>query len=188
MKRNTVIVFTVLGMLVLAGGCQSENAQAATTDVQEMDFVVTEPGKDASGEEMLRVKVTDTAEAKKQSSMDPVLMEAEDVFLNSIILAKGVHQREPVEPGTSFSVADGTKIYAILDVHNATEAPAELSVSWKLPASDREIGTTAVEAKPAKSWRTWSFTRWAKKVGVWEVIVRNANGDIIARAPFEVVE
>ena len=162
----------------------NDNAEA---DTQEM--VIDE--SEAAAEEADRaVEKSDDAVAASvpAGELQPEVMDGDGVKLNSIILAKGVDKREPVEPGTRFSVADGEKVYAIMDVNNPTDDATELTVSWKMPDSDREIGKTSLEVKSAKSWRTWSFTRWAKKTGTWEAIVRNADGDIIARAPFEIQE
>lgn len=137
------------------------------------------------------VEQHDTSAEKEESAKEsetPQILETDGVMLNSIILARGVDKREPVEPGTRFSMGDGQKIYVILDVKNETGEDAMLTVSWKMPESDREIGKTELTVKSAKSWRTWSFTRWAKKTGNWEAIVRDDAGEIIARAPFQIVE
>ena len=137
------------------------------------------------------VEQTDTSAENEKSMKEseaPQIVETDGVMLNSIILARGVDKREPVEPGIQFTMGDGQKIYVILDVKNETGEDAMLTVSWKMPESDREIGKTELTVKSAKSWRTWSFTRWAKKTGTWEAIVRNAEGEIIARAPFRIVE
>lgn len=128
------------------------------------------------------------AEGKVESGdMEPTIIDVEGVQINSIVLAKGVLKREPVEPGTQFAVTDGEKIFAIMDVKNETEEMAQMTVSWKMPGSDKEIGKTSLDIKPAKSYRTWSFTRWAKKSGQWQAVVRNANDEVIATAPFEIL-
>jgi hypothetical protein len=148
-----------------------------------------------SEEEMVideaEVEQNDTSAENEKSMKDseaPQIVKTDGVMLNSIILARGVDRREPVEPGTQFTMGDGQKIYVILDVKNETGEDAMLTVSWKMPESDREIGQTELTVKSAKSWRTWSFTRWAKKTGTWEAVVRDAAGEIIARAPFRIVE
>ena len=169
--------------------------KAAETDLEGHEMVIEEkeaiekgaPDK-AADEKAADVSGAGDAAAMGSGDLASEIMDAEGVKLNSIILAKGVSKREPVEPGTQFTMADGEKIYAILDVNNSTDDVAELFVSWKMPDSDKEIGKTSLNVKSAKKWRTWSFTRWAKKTGKWEAIVRNSDDEIIARAPFEIIE
>jgi hypothetical protein len=52
----------------------------------------------------------------------------------------------------------------------------------------REQGKVQVSVGPQKRWRTWAFTRTIEKPGKWEVLVRNTKGDVIGRAPFEVIK
>ncbi|MBN2344297.1 MAG: DUF2914 domain-containing protein [Deltaproteobacteria bacterium] len=170
-----------------AASAKSEKQDAEESDVQSAE---EEGSQDEKATEMMNVgeSEADAAASVAGNTFAPTINESEDLMLNSIILARGVDKREPVDAGTTFSVSEGEKIYAILDVKNSMEEDATLTVSWKMPGSEKEIGKTDLTAKPAKSWRTWSFTRWAKKAGTWEAIVRNANDEIIARAPFEVTE
>ncbi|MBN2719367.1 MAG: DUF2914 domain-containing protein [Deltaproteobacteria bacterium] len=175
----------------------SPKPEPANADTQEMVIEEEEAGRAENDNEADETKpvtgdLAGTEDAQdgtlSDGSMTPELIDVEGVKLNSIILAKGVDKREPVEPGTQFTLADGEKIYAIMDVSNTTEDASELTVSWKMPNGDKEIGKTSLDVKAAKSWRTWAFTRYAKKSGIWEAIVRNAEGEVIARAPFEIVE
>jgi hypothetical protein len=213
---TTLLVVGLLAIELSVVGC-SENdlkdtvgaEQSDRSDSREMEALPVQKGvvapevpdaipdaADDDGEEEMVIDETDVEQndtsAENEKSMKdseaPQIAETDGVMLNSIILARGVDKREPVEPGTQFTMGDGQKIYVILDVKNETGEDAMLTVSWKMPESDREIGKTELAVKSAKSWRTWSFTRWAKKTGTWEAIVRDAAGEIIARAPFKIVE
>ncbi|MBN2803707.1 MAG: DUF2914 domain-containing protein [Deltaproteobacteria bacterium] len=142
-----------------------------------------------SKEQTDTVKDSDEESVKSTNSVDEESMEtfiAEDgeVAVKSIVIANGLSEREPVDPGTSFVIGASEKIFAYLDVKNETEQEAVIYVSWKRPDRDKEFGKTELTVKPAKSWHTWSFTRNAKWEGRWEAIVTNSQEEIIARAPF----
>ena len=156
----------------------TESAKAEKSDAEKEAAKKTDEKNDDNA----------AADSPIDDALKSEIVETDGVMLNSIILARGVDKREPLEPGTRFTMGDGEKIYVILDVKNDTGEDATLTVSWKMPESDREVGKTELSVKSAKSWRTWSFTRWAKKIGKWEAVVRNASDEVIARAPFEVLE
>ncbi|UCH30342.1 MAG: DUF2914 domain-containing protein, partial [Myxococcales bacterium] len=47
-------------------------------------------------------------------------------------------------------------------------------------------GIELVIPASAPRWRTWAYTRYAKKPGLWRVEIRDVNGSLIAALPFEV--
>lgn len=146
-----------------------------------------EQAGDASGDTDENEDVTVGA---KTGDMALNLVESEDgIMVNELILARKMHKRsEKPEHQTQFSAEEGNKIVAIMDVKNPLEEPQAISVSWLMPDGKTEIGKTELEVTPSKGWWTSSRTRYAKKTGMWKAIVRNAEDQIIAEAPFEMVE
>lgn len=125
-----------------------------------------------------------------EPSFVPELFPGEGIRISRMVLARGVERtpkdRTPIEPGTTFEM-DGRKVYVFLEVDNPSETPGVLSVGWAPPENGREIGRVPVDVKAAKTWRTWAYNKYILKAGVWHAVVRNQKGDIIARAPFEMI-
>ncbi len=119
---------------------------------------------------------------------DVEIAETEGIGLKNLIVARGVEKRQPVEPGTSFSIVEGGRMYAIMDVKNPSRTENKVSVSW-IPVNGKwERGVVKVSIGAQMKWRTWAYTRAAKKAGKWIVLVRDSEGKIIGRAPFKMTE
>jgi hypothetical protein len=98
-------------------------------------------------------------------------------------------KREPVDPGHEFT-CDDRKVLAILDFENPSEEPAEdLQVGWIKPESDKEDNRVSLSVKTKKTYRTWAFNSYVnKKPGTWQVVIRDSDGTILARAAFVMQE
>ena len=101
------------------------------------------------------------------------------------VLAGGVKDREPVDPGTRFK-GGARKVYAFVEVENRGGAPAEIVVEFEPPGGGTPHGDVTLAVGPAARWRTWAYTRTASAAGSWTAVVKNKKGDVLARAPFEV--
>lgn len=102
-----------------------------------------------------------------------------------LVVAQGVRNREPVEPGTTFK-SDAGKIYAFVEVENRGRAPGEIVVEFEPPGGGDAHGDVTLAVGAAPRWRTWAYTRTAKVAGSWTAVVKNGKGDVLARAPFEI--
>jgi hypothetical protein len=120
----------------------------------------------------------------------PEIVDGAGMRIAKILLARGVQRsktsRTPVDPGTRFE-NDGRRIYVYLEVDNPDLETGHLSVGWIPPGNQREQGTVSVAIKAVKRWRTWAFNAYIGTPGVWHAVVRNRAGDVIARAPFEML-
>jgi hypothetical protein len=112
------------------------------------------------------------------------LVETDGVGLAELVIARGVSERKPVDPGQEFSLADGPKLYAVLLVSNPAREESELTVSWKRGADGQELGGVTLEVGAQPRWRTWAYHSYFKRPGSYSAIVRNAQGEVIGRAPF----
>lgn len=101
------------------------------------------------------------------------------------VLAGGVRNREPVDPGTSFK-AGAQKVYAFVEVENRAGAPDEILVEFEPPGGGAPHGDVTLAVGSSARWRTWAYTRTASTAGAWTAVVKNKKGDVLARAPFEV--
>lgn len=94
--------------------------------------------------------------------------------------------REPLGEKTSFKVGDSDKIYAFVEVENPTESESEVFVTFEPQGDGASQGQVSLHVGASPRWRTWAFTRNAKKAGQWAAVVRNAEGKVLAKTPFEV--
>jgi hypothetical protein len=112
-----------------------------------------------------------------------------EVTFRRVILCKGVKDREPVEPTSTFRREREGQIWVYLDAVNAGQADQNVTVTFEAvdrpgaaaPPVDLKIGTGA-------RWRTWAWATTWRSPGRYRVVVRDAEGRVLARAPFEVVE
>ncbi|MCP4679597.1 MAG: DUF2914 domain-containing protein [Deltaproteobacteria bacterium] len=118
---------------------------------------------------------------------EPQILETDGLELIELVVARGIEKRQPVGPGTSFEAGSFERIYAFMKVSNPSREASEVTVFWAPEGSDKERGKVNVSVGAQLRWRTWAYTRSVKKPGRYNVMVRNVDGDIIARAPFEIV-
>ncbi|AUX39396.1 hypothetical protein SOCE26_007870 [Sorangium cellulosum] len=109
-----------------------------------------------------------------------------ELKVKRLVLAEGVKDREPVEPGTTFRAPETERLYAFIEVENRGEVSGEVTVSFVPPDGGAPVGNVTLEVGTSPRWRTWAFTRGARKAGAWTAVVRSETGEELARAPFEV--
>lgn len=107
------------------------------------------------------------------------------ISVRRLVVAQGVRNREPVEPGTTFK-SDAGKIYAFVELENRGRDAGEIVVEFEPPGGGAPHGDVTLAVGAAPRWRTWAYTRTAKVAGSWTAVVKNKQGDVLARAPFEV--
>jgi hypothetical protein len=106
--------------------------------------------------------------------------------IKRLVLTEGVKDREPVEAKTSFSAADDSRIYAFVEVENPAAAESEITVTFEPASGGAARGNITLDVGASPRWRTWAFTRGARTTGAWTAVVRGPEGDVLAKAPFEV--
>ncbi|WP_438018059.1 DUF2914 domain-containing protein [Sorangium sp. So ce315] len=111
---------------------------------------------------------------------------AAELKVKRLVLAGGVKDREPVEPGTTFRAPETERLYAFLEIENRGDVEGEVTVSFVPPDGGAPVGNVTLGVGPSPRWRTWAFTRGARRVGEWTAVVRSEAGEELARAPFEV--
>lgn len=108
-----------------------------------------------------------------------------DVFVKRLVIAKGVTGREPTGAATSFEHGAHDRLYAFVEVGNRDQTPTELYVSFFHKESGKSQ-RVPIKIGAGARWRTWVFTRAAKKAGHWSASVKNAKGKVLASTSFEV--
>jgi len=102
-----------------------------------------------------------------------------------LVLARAIHQREPVDPASSFSAADAPHVYAFVEVDNPERAESEIFVTFEQDHGSSK-GLVRLRVGPSPRWRTWASSRAVHAPGDWIAVVRNAEGAVLAKAPFVV--
>ncbi|WP_437781472.1 DUF2914 domain-containing protein [Sorangium sp. So ce1097] len=111
---------------------------------------------------------------------------AAELKVKRLVLAGGVKDREPVAAGTTFRTPETERLYAFLEIENRSDVEGEVTVSFVPPDGGAPVGNVTLGVGPSPRWRTWAFTRGARRVGEWTAVVRSETGEELARAPFEV--
>ncbi|XYH99045.1 DUF2914 domain-containing protein [Sorangium sp. So ce1128] len=111
---------------------------------------------------------------------------AAELKVKRLVVAAGVKDREPVAPGTTFHAPETERLYAFIEIENRSEVEGEVTVAFVPPDGGAPVGNVTLGVGPSPRWRTWAFTRGARKPGEWTAVVRSETGEELARAPFEV--
>ena len=104
--------------------------------------------------------------------------------IQRLVLSTGVKNREPVDAATTFPV-EQDRVYAFLEVENPDRTESAVFVSF-VPPKGAEHGPIELEVGAAPRWRTWAYTRAAKRPGTWKAVVKNASGKVLAETEFHV--
>jgi hypothetical protein len=106
--------------------------------------------------------------------------------LKRIQLAEAVKDREPVDPEETFSMGSTSKLYAFLELSNASSEEEKVTVTFVPPIG----GATKVtlDVGPQKRWRTWALRKSLSAPGTWRVVVRDSSGRELGSRSFEVTE
>lgn len=104
-----------------------------------------------------------------------------------LVLAQGVKNREPVEPSSLFDRAEAERVYAFVEVENLSDHEGEITVAFIPPGGGSPVGHVTLEVGASPRWRTWAYTRGARKAGEWTAVVRSETGEVLAREAFEVI-
>jgi len=108
------------------------------------------------------------------------------LVIKRLVLAEAVKGREPVGAATTFKADEINKIYAFVEVENKDQLPGEIHVSFEPKGGGEHRGDIQLSVGESPRWRTWAYTRTARKPGEWSAVVRGPGGEELARAPFEI--
>ncbi|MGK3967095.1 DUF2914 domain-containing protein [Sorangium sp. So ce118] len=111
---------------------------------------------------------------------------AAELKVKRLVVAAGVKDREPVAPGITFRAPETERLYAFIELENRSDVEGEITVAFVPPDGGAPVGNVTLGVGPSPRWRTWAFTRGARKAGEWTAVVRSETGEELARAPFEV--
>jgi len=122
------------------------------------------------------------AKTAKAKNLDAPLTVRRLVVADDIERSK----REPIGQKAAFKAKDSDKIYAFVELDNPTKSESEVFVTFEPQGDGASQGQVSLRVGASPRWRTWAYTRGAKKAGNWAAVVRSADGTVLARTPFEV--
>jgi len=118
----------------------------------------------------------------------PELVEREGLRVEELVLARGVEERQPVDPGTTFSRADDERVYCYVKLDNPERIETDVHIGWeRIDPPTEDLGrATHVRAMPR--WVTFAYTGTRRRAGRYRCVVRDADGELLARAAFDLVD
>lgn len=111
---------------------------------------------------------------------------AADLRVKRLVVAQGVEKREPIDSAATFKLAEIDRLYAFVEVENGSHEEGEVVVEFEPPGGGAPTGNVRLDVGSSPRWRTWAYTRAARKVGAWTAVVKTTDGEVLARTPFEV--
>jgi hypothetical protein len=98
--------------------------------------------------------------------------------------ARGVAERQPVEPGDRFTAGDG-EVFGHVVVANPGEK-TKIRLVWKREGVSRWAIDLNVGQR-SKGWKTWAHKRMARKdAGAWTLEAVTQDGTVLQSAAFTV--
>lgn len=191
MTRTSAIALILSATFALAGCDETETCPAPTAEPAKATAsaaAVLEPAAPVVAKASPAAAVTSAPKvATPVQAAEPAVDVDAELYVKRLVIARGVKDREPVDPASTFAKSDGKRIYAFVEVGNKDLSASEITVSFK-PKNGAERGRIELRVGASPRWRTWAYTELAQDVGEWEAIVRDARGDIIGKQSFAVTD
>lgn len=168
---------------------ETRSPQAPITRAERPQIEQPRPRPTSVSPEVEPEERTQQVERRAEPSevLQPEIVETEGIGVRQVALARTIEDRVPVDPSTTFSVEEGGRIYAYLEVTNPDREEGELTVAWaRAEDLEDELSRVEVQVGAYPRWRTWAYTSRLNRPGRYMAIVRDHDGEVIARAPFEV--
>jgi len=107
--------------------------------------------------------------------------------VQEVVLSKALEEGQPVDPGTSFSAAEG-RVYATVRVQNPSREATSITV--KMRPADRAHGGHGIELEiPARPrYRTVARFTTRRSPGSYVVVVSDAEGNELSTTSLTITE
>ncbi len=112
---------------------------------------------------------------------------SDGLSVQEVVLSKALEDGQPVEPGTSFSAADG-RVYATVRVQNPSREATTISV--KMRPAERAHGGHGIELEiPARPrYRTVARFTTRRSPGSYVVVVSDSEGNELSTTTLTITE
>ena len=160
------------------GGAKSNSPAATVAPVQSAEVPKPALNLDEPKAKEVAPKAKEIAAPKAKVNVNA------PIAIKRLVVSRGVENREPIAAAETFSIQDGTRLYAFVEVDNPSLEETEINVSFETP-DGRSRGAIPLHVGPGARWRTWAQTRFADVEGTWTVSVRDAKGVLLCQTMFE---
>lgn len=193
-----ITIPVVLALLVTAACTQAKPPKSEAIDRAKptqatLTSSVPAVAQKPSEEKKPEPPVTDFADApateakpiESSPSFEPELETFDGLTIQRLVTAPEVERREPLAASSVFGPHD-ERVYAFVEVRNESEEDKTLLVHFIGPDGQVSGGIELRIPAATPRWRTWAYTRNARKPGLWRVEIRSDDGTLIGALPFEV--
>lgn len=194
MNKKRITITIVAAVSLLAFGCaqakpeKSEAIERAVSDEPTLTSTAAPAPPKPIEEKENEVEAADASEAPTEQPkpvFEPVLEGNNGITIERLITATAIENREPIASSSVFRNHD-EMIYAFLDVRNDAESEKTLMVHFIGPDGRVSGGIELHIPASVPRWRTWAYTKHARKPGLWRVEIRSVDGSLLGALPFEV--
>lgn len=128
----------------------------------------------------------DASPAPRPAPRETATASAAGLRVRRLVVARDVEAREPVGAGRRFA-RDGEPLFAFFEVASTSRDQQEVVVTFEQD-DGTSVGHVRLEVPPrAPRYRTWALSHNVNRAGDWRAVVRTAEGELLAEAPFEVI-
>ena len=179
--------FAVLAMMT---GCSQPRVNERTPCAPVEQAAVSKPQAAAATPVVTPAPVAVAETSMPVRSTKPVTKsvasDATVLRVKRLVIGTGVKDHMPQGVATLFRQSEVERLYAYVEVENATKDTGSISVSFEPPDGRTARGNVALDVGPSPRWRTWAYTANAHDVGSWTAVVKDGSGRTLARQPFEI--
>lgn len=112
---------------------------------------------------------------------------ASGLRIKAMVVCRAVEDRQPVGAGTSFSRAEGGRLFTHVLLENPGARATKINLTWQRPDGVVLQGVHLdVPSRP--SYVTWAVRGMPPQTGSWVALARSPEGTVLARQEIEVVE
>jgi hypothetical protein len=176
----------LVAVSLVAAACNSPSADPPAPAAHPAVTAAPNEGPKAERAEQVAPKATQAppAEAKPAAKQPPAPSADSALKVKRFVVASAVEDREPVEVE---SVAVGElPLFAFAELEN-DGGTGRVTITFERDGSSQKAGHVSLEVPgEMQRWRTWGKTNLIDKAGRWSAVLRDENGNELARKPFDV--
>jgi len=184
---TVLVVLTAIGCTETKPSKPSAIERAASTKSTLTSTVAAtkpEPAPTRPPEEPA-LELVQTPPPKEERSFEPELRSMAGLSIQRLVTSSKIEGREPVA-ASSVLRQDDERVYAFVEVRNESEDAQALMAYFIGPDGQLSGGIELRIPAAVPRWRTWAYTRHAKKPGLWHVEIRGVDGTLLGALAFEV--
>ncbi len=178
--------------LRVMGTGEAGTASPQTSLYEVVSGVETVNAAQAAGEELLGLlgdEQPSDLEDETASAIRTRIATTEGLHITAITLSPDMDGRTPLDPRGIYSKSGDERVYCTFRLENPDEEATEVTLGWENDAGESRSEPRAI---PVPSRRRFGHNRYTslhwRRTGEYHCVIRNAEGDELARASFDLGE